>query len=297
MENVTQVGNPDIQAGGSPSGSNPSVPPQQTTNPPITRMIKVNGVEQVKTLEELAVLAQKGAAADERFQEAARMRQEAESALAVVDNLKSLSSDWNEEAFRKVAQGLGMNAADTEEAIAAARANASTTGRNDADPGVRQTVNPSTPPKKVTYGDLDPTIQRELVDLAQSRQEKLIQAALEKDEVLKYDVNSSPQRRKAIADQALKLYRGRVIAAGGRVGDGAQVLQEVLQDMRQFREVFGTPEHPTPGPGLGPAPTGGRSDIYPTTEPKRVSVTDPGFEDYVSKKLAFEIAKTFGPKP
>lgn len=82
------------------------------------RKIKINGVEKELTFEEIDALAQKAAAADDKFQEAARLREEAKNLAAAKPPVKDVPADDIEE-MRALARAIQVG--DEEEAVAALR--------------------------------------------------------------------------------------------------------------------------------------------------------------------------------
>jgi hypothetical protein len=85
--------------------------------------------------------------------------------------------------------------------------------------------------------------------------------------------------------------RGRLDASDGKFGDGAQILREVIPEVRGTLEALGTSSRSTPPMGLGPAPGSHEASIYPTKPPDHVSSTDAGFDEHITETLQHNVFK------
>ncbi len=143
------------------------------------------------------------------------------------------------------------------------------------------------------FSDLDPSLQTVVVEAEQTRVDKIIQTALDSDDVLSYYMNSyDPKGQQAVRDMIDERVRGRLDATDGSFGDGNRILQEVVPEVRSLLEAIGNPNRSTPQMGLGPAP-GGQSEanIYPTKQPDHVPSTEANFEEHIAETLAYNAAQ------
>lgn len=230
--------------------------------------------------------AQKGLAANQRFQEASRMLEEAKAAKSVHEDLHRVLEEGDINAFRRVAESMGLDRSQVEEAadIVWQQINGDTEEEEEEEtPRGRQEA-----PRKLSFGDLDEETQEVLVGVAADRINKSIKGALDNDEIIGYYLKQAgDKQRDAIVKMANREVKGRLTASGGNLKNIPGILKEVIPIVKETIEAFGI-ERSTPQMGLGPAPAGG-PDVYPKQQPKYVSSRDSGFEQHILETLAFNL--------
>jgi hypothetical protein len=278
--------------------------------------IVVDGNEQMVDHAKLVELAQKGVSSGSRFQEAAAKSKEAEEAIKFKADMDLLGETGDVSAFRRAGSAMGLSDEEIEDA---ARMVYEQTGEPPSSPsepvldenttyqqqqqvqqGGKVTVGQKLAMleaelmktkaqldnRTTGFGDLSKGLQTAIVDVEQARVDKIIQKALDLDQVTAYYYNSYGEKgQKAIRSMIDEKVRGRLDASDGEFGDGAQILREVIPEVRTTLEALGTPNRTTPQVGLGPAPGSQGADIYPTKMPDHVSSTEAGFEEHVAQVL------------
>jgi hypothetical protein len=140
--------------------------------------------------------------------------------------------------------------------------------------------------RRTQFGDLDESLQTVVVNVEQARVNKIIQEALDKDDVLRYYMSSYDVKgQQAIRNMVDEKVRGRLDASDEKFGDGAQILREVVPEVRTTLEALGTSGRSTPQLGLGPAPGSQGANLYPTKAPDHVPSTEAGFEEHIAEVL------------
>lgn len=275
--------------------NNPSIPtPISTGTPPETYTIKVDGADKVVTKDELVQLAQKGVASDSRFQEAARMKREAEKALTLQRGLKALNEGWDEDVFRSVAEGLDMAPDAIEATIRSMQqeqnpAPAAPVAR-PAPPAGTIGANPAPQPRAINFDLLDPELKEVILGVVSENWDRDVQNSLAKDPVIGYNTKK-PGQQEVLLRQAKGIVRRRILEDASAGRDRTRLLGDMISELRTLVQDFGTLAQPTPPSGLGPAPSAGRSEVYPTQKPKRVDVTDSGYSDNIADTIGFKLAK------
>lgn len=307
---------PQDQADNAPVVNIPpnAVPPQMANAPhPYEQQmtpIVVDGVTQMVDHNKLVELAQKGVSSNSRFQEAAAKSKEAESAIALKADMELLAETGDVNAFRRAGALMGLSGDEIEEA---ARIVYEQDGGDSASPDENDEYD-RTPQasgnlnlaqrlaqieaelvktkaqlsgrQATKFGDLDETLQTVIVDVEQTRVDKIIQKVLDSDQVLGYYMDSYDTKgQAAIRGMIDEKIRGRLDASDGKFGDGAQILREVIPEVRETLEALGTSNRTTPQMGFGPAPGGQGADIYPTKMPDHVPSTEAGFEEHIAQVL------------
>lgn len=281
--------NPKLINPGQNDGSQPPAPaadPAPSSAPPQTYPVTIDGKVQQLTLDELTKHAQKGIAADARFQEAARIREEAARDQKLAQSIRQLRKGFDEDTFREVATGVGMTAEEIEATIAELTGQSKTPAA--ANP---QGVGNPSPPRKVKFSELDKELQDWMVEEEKQRQERDLRKAIESDQVLGYHTGKRPDSMKSLLDLGKKVLRRRVAETGGQVASKARLIEEVVGEIRSTLTEFGTILGSTPTTGLGPATSNDGSDIYPTKLPDRVSVVSPEYEENLSTRLSYLVRK------
>ena len=301
-----------------------SVPPQLRTapHPDDTRLTElvIDGQKVVVTQDELVRRAQKGGSADSRFQEAAAKSKETEAAIAFKADMDLLAETGDIGAFRRAGAAMNLTGDEIEEAARivyehAENENSPGEDRFDENTLYEPKQNPGeqgtmvqrmafleaelgktkallTGSNRTGFADLDPALQTVVVDVEQRRVDRIIQNALDSDEVIAYYMNSYDDKgRQAIRDMIDEKVRGRLDASDGSFGDGTRILREVVPEVKATLEALGTPNRLTPQLGFGPALGGQGANIYPTKEPDHVASTEAGFEEHIQEVLQHNVYK------
>lgn len=290
-----------------------AVPPQlANASHPQTQVIRVNGKDVQVTPEQMQAYAQKGAAADEKFQEAAEQRKSAATALQLQEDFETLKETGDINAFRRIGASMGLPGDQVEEAARIVYEGVNQEGDPDdenrhwdnqearsrgAGPQVDaekllSQVKAEMENRQVGYDNLSEDVRTALLHVEEKRIDEIVQKALDTDEVIRYYMNSYEDRGKdAIRQMVDEKIRGRLDSSDGQFGDGARILREVVPEVRTHLEAVGTPSRTTPQMGLGPAPGGTGNQVYPTKPPDHVPSTETGFEDHIGQTIAYNIAK------
>lgn len=268
--------------------------PSQTVTYPVT----INGRVENWTLEKLTAEAQTGAAGREAFQEAAALRKETAKALAIQEDLEQVFKEGDLDAFRRLGAQYGVPGDEVEKI--AARTFGAEDNEEEADEEVvnsylkeqEGTRSPSTTPEIVGYSKLSPDVQRVLREAEKTRIDGIVKLAIDKDEIIAYNMEAqSPEGRRAIRDYVDEKIRGRLDSFAGDFGDGTRILAEVLPEIKAHLQALGTPE-PRTHMGLGQAPGGGDTEVYPAKLPDHVPSTEgDAFEQNVLETMAFHQAQ------
>lgn len=296
-----------------------AVPPGMATAPhPYEQQsttIVVDGQSRTLNQRELITLAQKGASADERFQDAAAQAKENADAISFKADMDLVAETADISAFRRAGAALGLTGDETEEAARIVFEQMGESMENELPfPNEQDSQHVSEPPRGgnvnaaqklaileaeivkmkgqlasrvTTYKDLDLGLQTAILDVEEARAGKIIQKALDSDQVLAYYMNSYDDKgRAAVRSLINEKVKGRLDASeDGNLGDGARILQEVIPEVRDLLAATGTPNRSIPQMGLGPAPGGQGAEIYPTKEPEYVPSTESGFEEHIAETL------------
>lgn len=305
-----------------------AVPPQLANAPhPYEQQltdIVVDGEKQTVTHEKLVELAQKGVSSDRRFQEASAKSKEAEAAIALKADFEILAETGDISAFRRAGASLGLSGDDVEEAARIVYESMEEGPNSQSSPGNDQSDDDTAAydgrasrgqegsvsqriaaleaalskttaileNKRTNFGDLDESLQVVVTDVEQARVDKIIQKALDSDEIMSYYMKTHDAKgQRAIRDMIDEKVRGRLDASDGRFGNGIQILREVIPEVKTTLEALGTLNRTTPQMGLGPAPGGQGAEIYPTKQPDHVSSTESSFEEHISETLAHNMFK------
>lgn len=278
-----------------------SVHPAQSNapHPDQTRLypVVVNGKEEQWTIEKLTTEAQTGAAGREKFQEAAAIRKESAKALAIQEDLEMVFKDGSVDAFRRIGAQMGVPGDQVEEIAKKTFG----VGDNEDEDVVNDYYEESSKANKagktdtrsrddgpIDYSRLSPDVQRVLREAEKTRIEGIVGNALDKDEIIAYNMTAqTPEGRTAIRQYVDEKIRGRLDSFNGDFGDGARILAEVLPEIREHLQALGTPGNRT-HTGLGPAPGGGDTEVYPAKLPDHVSSSEgDAFEQNVLETMAY----------
>lgn len=261
--------------------------PDQTQTYPVT----INGTVEYWNLEKLTAEAQTAVAGRQAFQEAAVTRKENARALAISEDLEQVFKEGDIDAFRRLGAQYGVPGDEVEKI--AARTFLDDEGDDDdeevVDEYLRQPARSRTQaPETVAYANLSPDVQRVLREAERTRISTIVTNALDKDEIIAYNMKAqTPEGVRAIRDYVDEKIHGRLDSFAGDFGDGSRILAEVLPEIRTHLQALGTPGQRTPT-GLGQAPGGGDTEVYPTKLPDHVPSTEgDAFEQNILETMAF----------
>lgn len=268
--------NPPVPAPSAPaSPAAPATPPAAAPTGP-TFTITVNGQPRTLTQEEMLNLANKGLAADEKFQEAAAMRKANEAAnrqyeLTQRTQDASLPIPQRLAAARELALAMGADPAPIDQALAAYHANPDAVPSLPASPsqpqpqgaGPHHTPTGATvPPRPLTVDQLPPEVREELAEARTYRMERerqkiftSVEKAVDSDAVVGTLKDAGEAGMKAIQTLqtlAKNEVQRRVVALGQKFGP--ELVAEVLQDTcRPMAEMLGKsmPPQTEPDDGAG----------------------------------------------
>jgi len=257
--------------------------------------VQVNGRTEQWGIDKLIAEAQQGAAGREKFQEAAEIRREASKAMALKEDMEMVFQDGDVDAFRRLGAAMGVSGNEVERI---AQQTFSDDDDDDDDDDAVESYNRQVQQgrNKVTqqdtgpvdYGRLSPDLQRVLRESERARIDGIVNLALDKDEIIGYNMKAhSPEGRAAIRGFVDEKIRGRLDQYGGDFGDGTRILAEILPEIRGHLQALGTPGSRTHA-GLGHAPGGGDTEVYPKKMPDHVPSTDgDNFEQNILETMAY----------
>lgn len=232
------------------------------------------------TTDKLVEMAQKGWNADARTQQAAEKEKEAEAALEFQKEMNEVLEDGDPDSFRVLGEKMGVPEEKVEEIIQEYWGEA-----EQGDGGIVDTG-------PIGVDRLAPDVQRALQLVEHDRITKIVNAALDSDEVVRYNMKHRDEKgQEAIRDFVMDKVRGRLIESNGDFGDGNRILREVLPEVRTHLEAMGIPQKPNTL-GFGPAPGGGDTEVYPTKRPDYVSSNQGAdFDEHITEELRFRAAE------
>ncbi len=294
-----------------------NVPPGMAMNPGPAHeragaTLNVHGQKVPLSYEQLVTAAQKGLAADANFQAASETSRKAASAIEFQEDMRLVAESGDADAFRRAGASLGIPGDKVEESI---RLIDEQYGDGDGTPDENRVfdgdtsrrgqgrtpeqwaqelaqVKSSLENRQIGFEQVSPDLQTALIHVEQERISRIVEKSLDSDDVLRYYIANYDEKGKdAIRGMIDDKIRGRLDAADGQFGDGKQIMQEIIPEVRALVEAIGTPERSTPQMGLGPAPGSQGPAVYPTKPPDHVSSTDAGFEEHIVEALAHNIHK------
>ena len=274
--------------------------------------LKVYDQEQEYTYEEIKRFAQKGLAADQKFRDAETQAKQNEEAIKGWEALKSAASNEDPEALRSVMELMGAKPADIEAALENAFGEDFAVSDDDAGDsgkkgGGKDASDDTAPPwltpdmwnamaravnalihKRVSLSDLDPDLKGTLEPVGVRTKREKVEFALDRDPELGYNEYGDEQKQRLV-DAVLHEAEQATKAAGRPFGDGTHVLPGAISHVKSLLSSLAPQKGRTPPMGLPPAP--GRSGAEVHQKPKRVSTSDPNYEDNVLEQIAFHIGR------
>lgn len=259
--------------------------------------VQINGKTENWSLDKLIAEAQQAAAGREKFQEASQLRKEAAKALSLQEDVELVFKEGDIDAFRRLGAAFGVPGDEVEQIAAKTFAG----DEDDEDPvesydrQVSKNANRTPQTQKtgpVDYAGLSPDVQRVLREAERTRIDGIVKNALDNDEIIRYNMDAhTPEGRVAVRRYVDEKIRGRLDSFGGDFGDGTRILAEVLPEIREHLQALGTPAKRT-NTGLGHAPGGGDTEVYPRQMPDHVPSTEgEAFEQNVLETMAYHQAQ------
>jgi RNA-binding protein YhbY len=253
---------------------------QNAPHPTIQTHTLKKGDETVEvTTEKLIEMAQKGWNADSRTQAAAEQAKRAEAALELQAEINEVMESEDADAFRRLGEKLNVPEEEIERIV------------DEYWEGEDGDVAP-VDDGPIGVERMAPDVQRALQVVERQRIKEIVDAALDNDEVVRYNMEQRDAKGKeAIRNLVNDKVRGRLVESNGDFGDGNRILREILPEVRQHLEALGIPRKPNTL-GFGPAPGGGDTEVYPEQRPKYVSSSEgPDWEEHITEELRFRAAE------
>lgn len=253
--------------------------------------VTVDGQEMTFTLEELKKKASESAGAQKKFEEASKIKKDAEAATRVMDVLNKLKTAEKPDKglVEELCRSLGIDPSsipDFEKLTSGTQGKDDKGKKNDKD----------TPPKKVGLGDFDDKTQAvlkaaEVAELEAIRKkiEGDVKKAVDKDSILGKMVDGLRDEEKSkvmetFFDMAMSDVRVRI--AYNELF-GAEMVESAIQKVRAQVKNLGIPAKSIGEPpvvGLGPMDQAAAQEIRASEPIKRVPVTDPNYMDNLVKR-------------
>lgn len=272
---------------------------------------KINGEEKKYSPEEFERLlaeVQKGVAASQKFEEAARMRTEAENKVA---QFQQQVRDWlvaadagDATAFARLLELQGVTGDRAAHKMrvyqqlwdeARANRNRPAEEEEDEDVGEEDDIPTPTPARRKQVGieDLDPSLQELIRSVIGEKHEKTRNQvfaeaieALEKDPVLGKLMSKGGPRAEKLREFVKERVKGRI-----RDGEeyGPKLLQAVTKESRELVEALGAwgSDDSISVPGLGPGPSISHAESQVTTPPELKPLDDPEYGKGLLSKMAY----------
>jgi hypothetical protein len=253
-------------------------------NAAVTQEIEVNGKKVSLTAEEMRTWAQKAYAADNKFQEAAQMKKDAQQGLRIKELTKKLDTGLDAAEMAEYAQLLEIDPATLEAEL-------------HGQPADTKTTTPAattSPGKPIGMDQLDPQVQEALRFAAsqnvEQTREKIKQSAhiaVDKDEVLGKilgDKTVPEDRKEAIRDLAFSDVQRRILAGETY---GTDMVQQAVLSVRRYYKAFGIPGAQAQQPvvlGLGPS-SGLPTDVSVDKDETRVPSTEVKYEESAVRRF------------
>jgi hypothetical protein len=260
---------------------------------PTTHKVKIDGEEKEMTLEELKEAASKSAGADKRFRDAAQMKEDAKKGIELKAAFEKVNSgEFDATDVRKLAELTGQ---DPDAAVASYNAEL----KKNADDKNKTTEDPYLQgPKKVKLEDLPEEWQEVLktakesqIGDAEEKIQEMVASAVDKDEILGKIVIEAPEElrpgvKEVVTSMVHTDVRAKILASRyTKEKFGPEMIRNSVQKARAEVKKLGIPSKSSKEAdrvsllaGLG---TIGNlpAEVYSDEEVKRVSSTDPDYED------------------
>ncbi len=269
--------------------------------------ITIDGREREVTETELIKMAQKGESADQRYQEAAQLRNEAKSD-AEFRQLARSANAGDAQSYRQYLRALGKpdGTAYTEQDLdqAVSLMQTAQQGLQADDTEYDEAEVDNTP---IPFERLEPQVQELLKGVHEerlsSRREEIykdLQADLDTDPVLGHIVKGDSPLVKRVIECAKQALKERVVDDGMSYGKEAREL--AVQEARQFVRDLGIADagpkgvpmqHNRAAPGLPPSPLATSFNVHSKEPTKLPNVTDPSYAEKLTQRMS-EAALSLG---
>jgi hypothetical protein len=243
------------------------------------------------TTDKLIEMAQKGWNADVVTQQARETIKEYSRDHILAEDLKAVIAAGDVDAFRRMGAACGVSGTEVEAAAVSIWG-----GGREVDEDVEEEEGEVQPTKgrkaapntgKLNFNQFPEEVQRLLLEAEKGRIDRIIDAALDKSEKVRYNVEQYDAKgQKAIRALVEEKVRGRLAASSGDFGDGSHILREVLPEVELLLEALGSPRRGVAALGMGNAPGGGDLEVYPKKMPDHVSSQDGGFDQSIFETIA-----------
>jgi len=285
--------NPSLTGGEPPQGQPGGGGEPPKNEPPQDQLheIKVGGETRKVTIQEALDLAQKSAGADQKFQEAADMRKEADKGLKIAKLVDAVSVEKPAEAdVRELASLLGE---DPEKFMVYLNEGNEATGA----PNTAPTAQPQVSAEQIEQALGIPLAEakqilehshRRHIDDAKNELKKISDEAVDKDQIFGKMIvgEDKDARRNAIQDMVFEDVLRKV---GAGEPFGAELVAASTQKVRAYLTNFGVPGKPAQYPvvlGLGP----GSGLLAETQSDEPIKRVD-GFKDEGERNLLARVAQ------
>lgn len=269
------------------------VDPEQTIE-----KLKVNGKWVEMTRAEMRARAQKAVAADEQFRDGKAMQKQM---LEFRESLKDAVESADPERLAAHLQGLGINDQLVKrffDQVVEERGAPPAPSPKSAKDGtgvleerlaaIEKALNGTTN-SPIDFGKLAPDLKRAFAQLENDRITKIRDHALDSDRIIgQYLGKAKAEQAETVRTLANELIAARLKSVG-TFGDGTQILEYVVPQIRTVIQALGSSERATPPLGLGSAPAGSGDTTSTPEKPKRANVNDAGFVGSVRDLLAYHM--------
>lgn len=280
---------------------------EQKKEEPKTYEVKVAGETRGLTLDEMKDLASKSAGADEKFRDAAKMKEDASKGIEIGKVFEKINSgDFDATDVRKMAELTGQ---DADTAVATYNAEVKAADEKNKKAGV-ETPPAGAKPKKIEVGDLPEDVQEIIkgaresqIDDAEKKIKEMVVAEVDKDDFLgKIVVDAPDEQRDGIKDVVTSMVqrdvRTKILASPvTKEKFGTDMIRNSIQMVRAEVKKLGIPSKSSKQADrvsllatLGP--TGGLpAEVYSEDNVERVDSNDPDYHDNAVKRLGQAIRK------
>lgn len=263
-----------------------------------TFTLKVDGVDKTYTLDELKTAASESLGAQQKFEAASKLRDEASSGRRVMELVTELGKQKtpDEGKTAELLQLLGVAPSAMEKTIEELKKAAGSSDTKSADKS-------GTTSEPVKVENLDPRLKTIVEAAEQADLERIrtrivseTEKAVDEDKILGKLIDGvlegkeRDKVRQALHDMANDDVRGRIL---GREVYGTEMVQSTLQKVRARVENLGIPSRTAGQPPvtgeLGALLADYSPEVHATEPIKRVASTEPGYEESAVKRVQQKI--------
>jgi hypothetical protein len=244
------------------------------------------GERRIVTVDDLKKGYEKSSGADESFRQAADLRKQAARGIRLQDLAdRGSRGELNESELTEFAGMMGLSPGQFMQGDASS---------DEEEEAPARTRSPS-PARAVREEDLDPALRGRLQmahEQAIAQRRKEIEAetfgTVDKDQILSKLVGGDADRKETVQSLVYNEVQRRVLVLGEPYGPEllARAVQTVRPVVERLSKSRGTSEQAGFYPGFGPAPSA-PSALHATKPPERVPVSDPAYEDNLTRRALF----------